>query len=371
MVMTITNDLAVLAGGAGGGMSFRNRIINGDMRIAQRGTSFSPTGTSFGSYYLLDRFFIESINTTAVSTWAQSSDAPPGFTNSIIQTVTATQSSVASTGQYYGFCQTIEGYNVADFAYGTSSAKTVTLSFWVKSSVTGTFSASISQLNGSTFRAYPVTYTISSANTWTFISIVITGDTTANSMPTNNTGAWRVEFYSLLSAGYANGTPNIWNSNSALNSFASTTGVNLFATSGATWQITGIQVEVGSAPTTFEHRHITQELALCQRYFEKSYDQGVVPGTASTYGGSNQTSSNGNGYFSVTLVYVVLKRTAATVTFYNPNSGASSSVRDTSNNTDQTNASVTNSGAAACTLQSGALSANHFFAFHWTASAEL
>jgi hypothetical protein len=249
-------------------LGMRNRIINGDMRIWQRATSFSPTG-NLGSYYTTDRFYLETTNSTAVSTWARSTDAPPGFTYSMLQTVTTTQSSIASTGQYYGFCQCIEGYNFADFAYGTSSAKTGTLSFWVKSSVTGTFCAGLCQSDVSVIyqRTYPFTYTITSANTWTFITITFPGDTVSNNNNVTNGCGLRIEFYSMLSAGYANGTVNQWNPNLTGTQYASSTGVNLFATSGATWQITGIQVEIGTLSTTFERRHYGAELSLCHRYY--------------------------------------------------------------------------------------------------------
>jgi hypothetical protein len=115
-------------------------------------------------------------------------------------------------------------------------------------------------------RSYPFTYTISSANTWQQVTIPITGDTVANAMPATNGAAIRVEFYSMISSGFANGTANTWNANTGTNQFSSSTGTNLFATNGNTWQVTGVQIELGSQATSFDFRSYGTELALCQRY---------------------------------------------------------------------------------------------------------
>ena len=272
--------------GAGNATRFKNRLINSDMRIAQRGTSFALTGTSLAGNYLVDRWYVETANSSANATWSQSTDVPAGqgFQYSLLQTVTSAQASVASSGQYYGLAQCIEGYNFADFNYGTSGARNGYLSFWVKSSVTGTFCGGFCQNSGTTARTYPFTYTISSANTWTYITIPVSGDTTANAINTTNGIGLRVEFYSMLSSGYATGTVNQWNANSGANQFASSTGTNLFATNGSTWQITGVQFEVGSSATGFEYVDYTTQLAMCQRYYQ-TYSppplRGVVAGSTS------------------------------------------------------------------------------------------
>lgn len=306
---------------AASGFGFKNRIINGAMNIWQRGTNFPQTGLSFGSVYLADRFYIESTNSTAAATWSQVQDAPAGFTYSLKQTVTATQAAPTATGHYYGLCQQIEGYNFADLAYGTAQAASAVLSFWVKSSVTGTFSASFILTGGTPGeKTYPFTYTIAASNTWTQVIINIPGNT--STAPTSVTigAAARVEFYTLLSAGYATGTAGTWNTNASANQYASTQGVNLFATSGATWQITGVQFEKGSTATAFDYRPYSAELQLCQRYFIKSFEPGTAPANGAAAGiNGTFTAYNATNSYGIVLTYPVQMRSVPTVAFYGVN----------------------------------------------------
>jgi hypothetical protein len=235
---------------------FRNRLINSDMRIDQRNAGASVTqGTS--ATYVTDRFSIRG-SVTSKFTGQQSSTAPAGFVNSLL----CTSSSAYSVGAAEAFflAQVIEGNNVADFGWGTANAATVTLSFWVRSSLTGTFGGAISNYAGD--RSYPFTYTISSANTFEQKSVTIAGDT-SGTWVTNNGGSVAVQF-GLGAGATLSGTAGAW----AAALYRSATGaVSVVGTSGATFYITGVQLEAGSVATPFERRPYGTELALCQRYF--------------------------------------------------------------------------------------------------------
>jgi hypothetical protein len=234
---------------------FRNRIINGGMQVAQRGTSPTMTG---GGDYSLDRFG-HYYSSGAVTT-AQSSTAPAGFTKSLLITV----STAASSPTYNFFYQKIEGLNCTDLDFGLSTASSVTLSFWVRSSVTGIYSVAITNYDGD--RAYAVQYTINAANTWEQKTITIPGDTTGTWYTNNSVGLyvrWNMGSASgsrLISAG----SWQVANADGATGSTGANTWVN---TSGATFYITGVQLEKGTAATAFEYRPYGNELALCQRYY--------------------------------------------------------------------------------------------------------
>jgi hypothetical protein len=238
---------------------FVNRIINGDMRIAQRGTA--AVTSSSGAQFPIDRFFIiKDTATTAVMTAEQSTTAPVGFVNSVKVTTTTAQAVLAAT-DYHRFAQNIEGLNVADLGWGTANAKTVTLSFWVRSSLTGTFGGSLG--NSAWNRTYPFTYTISAADTWEQKSVTIAGDTSGTWLTTNGIGL-RVDFGLGVGTTYS-GTAGAW----AGALYISATGAtNVSGTLNATWYITGVQLEVGSVATPFERRPYGTELALCQRYYQ-------------------------------------------------------------------------------------------------------
>jgi hypothetical protein len=235
---------------------FKNRIINGDMRIDQRNAGAS--GTAGG--YTVDRWYYAS-SQASKGTWQQNAGSvtpPTGFINYLGFTSSSAYSVTA--GDYFAIGQPIEGLNIADLAWGTASAKTITLSFWIRSSLTGTFGGAL-QNSGAT-RNYPFSYSIPTANTWTQISITIAGDTSGTWLTTNGTGV-TVNF----SLGYGttySGTAGAWSSTN----YGSATGaVSVVGTNGATFYITGVQLETGSVATTFDYRDYTTELAMCQRYY--------------------------------------------------------------------------------------------------------
>ena len=241
-----------------GGFGFRNRIINGDMRIDQRNNGSSVTASTDGTFGV-DRFRFFASGGGAF-TAQRSTTAPAGFSNSTLITVTTADSSIAA-GDYYSFSQIIEGFNTADFAWGTASAAPITISFWVRSSVTGTFSGSIR--NADVTRSYAFTYSISSANTWEHKTVTIAGDTSGTWVTNNGAGllcGWSLGHGTTTTAG-------VW---TAGNFNAATGQTNLIATNGATFNVTGLQLEKGSTATSFDYRPYGTELALCQRYFQVS-----------------------------------------------------------------------------------------------------
>jgi len=276
-----------------------NRIINGAMVIDQRnaGASVTPTAT----VYTLDRWQLPISQASKLSFQqnAGSVTPPVGFSNYIGLTSLSAYS-ITST-DFFILTQAVEGYNIADLAWGTASAATVTLSFQVRSSLTGTFGGVVT--NGA--RAYPFTYTVGSANTWTPISITIAGDT-SGTWATNNTTGLIVQF-GLGVGSTRSGTAGAW----ATGTFNSATGAtSVVGTNGATFYITGVQLEKGSTATSFDYRPYGTELALCQRYCEVVKPTGAVTFAQIAVGQAEASTSGTVGYF-----YQTAKRAAPTVTY--------------------------------------------------------
>ena len=240
-----------------GSLSGRNRIINGDMRIDQRnaGASVSTTGG-----FPVDRW-LQYFSGGGVYSAQRSTTAPAGFANSLALTVTTADASIGAA-DYYMIRHKIEGYNIDDLEWGTADARTVTLSFWVRSSVTGTYGGSIT--NGGELRGYAFNYSISAANTWEYKTITIAGDTTGTWLTDNSSGL--ALNLSLGMGSTYSATAGSWLSASSVNSATGAT--NWISTNGATFYITGVQLEAGSVATPFERRSYGQELALCERYYQ-------------------------------------------------------------------------------------------------------
>jgi hypothetical protein len=244
------------------------------MRIDQRNSGASISNSSSG-VYAVDRFISYDFS-DGTQTVQQVADAPAGFVNSLKMTIT---SGATSNSLFTGFQQAIEGFNTADLAWGTASAKTVTLSFWVKSSLTGTFGGAFG--NSAQNRSYAFTYTISAANTWEQKTITIAGDTTGTWL-TNNGSGIGLRWSLGVNASYA-GTAGSW---AAANYFSATGALNLEATNGATWQMTGVQLEQNTSATPFERRLYNQELANCMRYYWKVGPTAQMIGTSGYVPGS-------------------------------------------------------------------------------------
>jgi hypothetical protein len=239
------------------------------MVIDQRNAGASVTPSAATSTYTLDRWlgYASEASKYTVQQNAGSITPPVGFTNYLGCTSSSAYSVVS--GDYFGIAQKIEGFNTADLAWGTANAKTVTLSFQVYSSLTGTFGGCLN--NSAANRFYPFSYTISAANTWTTISVTIAGDTTGTWLTTNGQGIQVV--FNLGYGSTYQGTANAWTSNIW---YTPTGSVSILGTNGATFYITGVQLEVGTQATSFEYRQRTTEFHLCQRYFNlaNTYVQG-------------------------------------------------------------------------------------------------
>jgi hypothetical protein len=242
-------------------LSWRNRVINGDMRVAQRGTA---SITLSGVGYPVDRFYVNKSSgwTGLVATTQQSSNAPAGFSNSLITTVVTGNSS--ASGYSYYITHPIEGTNIADCAYGTASARTMTLSFWVKSSLAGTYSISLAK--ASINRSFVAEYTISLVNTWEKKVITVPGDTSGTW--TTDSGLGLALIFPLRIPDYTTSTLGSWQASQAMMSTASNA-LNFSGTSGRTFQVTGVQLELGSVATPFELLQYEKQLELCQRYFAR------------------------------------------------------------------------------------------------------
>jgi hypothetical protein len=248
---------------ASSNFAFKNRIINSAMVIDQRNAGASGTASA----YTVDRWYYNA-SQASKGTWQQNAGAvtpPAGYKNYLGFTSSSAYSVL--TGDYFGLYQSIEGFNVADLGWGAAGASTVTLSFWVRSSLTGTFGGVIA--NSGFSRSYPFTYTISSADTWEQKSVTIAGDTSGTWLTTNGIGI-TANFGLGVGTTYS-GTAGAW----ASANYSSATGAtSVVGTNGATFYITGVQLEKGSTATSFDYRPFGTELQLCQRYYETSNGAG-------------------------------------------------------------------------------------------------
>ena len=272
----------------------KNMIINGAMQVAQRGTTGNITGGTFG-YPSIDRYLFSVSNTTAVMSVAQDSDTPDGFGNSM--KITTTTSATLATNHAITIRYNMEGQDAQSLAYGTSNAKDVTVSFWVKSSLTGNVCVGLN--TGAFSRIITSVITINSANTWEKKTITFVGDT-VTALANDNTNQFGL--YVALTAG------STFNSSDSTSWGAFSNGgfcygqtLDLAGTTSATFQMTGVQLEVGSVATEFEHRSYGDELALCQRYYV-SGDIGNDGGYGYKYAGNTNTYMfNSSGKFPVEM----------------------------------------------------------------------
>ena len=348
------------------GNGFKNRIINGDMRIDQRNAGASTTITA--TAYTLDRWqaYCGGVSSKfSVQQNAGSVTPPTGFVN-YLGTTSASAYSISSSDRF-GINQSIEGLNASDLGWGTANAKTVTLSFWVRSSLTGTFGGSIQ--NYAATRSYPFSYTITSANTWELETITIPGDTSGTWLTTNS-GFATINFGLGTGSTYS-GTAGAW---ATADYRSSTSATSVVGTNGATFYITGVQLEVGSSASSFESRDYGRELQLCQRYFEMSYPIGTA--IASSTAAMCSTSMTGiltTSYILSYVSYKVPKRAASTITIYD--------IAGNLNKCTRGNVAVGSADNSAVATQN--ITANGFqlfstgtynatgIDFHYTASAEL
>jgi hypothetical protein len=256
---TFNSTLSVNGANVSGFTGFKNRIINPEMDIDQRNAGASVTINTSNPTYTLDRWGAGATQNAkfTVQQNAGSVTPPAGFINYLGVTSSSAYSVLA--GDYFYVGQRIEGFNIADLGWGTVNAATVTLSFWVRSSLTGTFGGAL--VNDAYNRGYPFSYSISAANTWEQKTITIVGDTTGTWLTTNGLGI--VITFGLGVGATNSGTAGAW---AAAGEISATGATSVVGTNGATFYITGVQLERGSNATSFEFRDYGRELILCQRY---------------------------------------------------------------------------------------------------------
>jgi hypothetical protein len=271
--ITSPNETVVGQFSSGSTMGFKNRIINGGMVIDQRNAGASVATSSGAQVYAVDRWqaVYSQVSKFTLQQNAASVTLPTGFINYL--GITSSSAYTVGSGEQFNIRQAIEGLNVTDLGWGTASASTVTLSFWVRSSLTGTFGGCL--MNGASNRSYPFTFTISAANTWEQKSVTVAGDTTGTWLTTNGVGLY--VWFGLGVGSTLSATAGAWSAGY----YPSATGAtSVVGTSGATFYITGVQLEKGSVATSFDYRPYGTELQLCQRYYEVqgacAYAAGVV-----------------------------------------------------------------------------------------------
>jgi hypothetical protein len=317
--------------GADAAPAARNLLINGDMRLDQRNAGASASIT--GQVYTLDRWrAVRGGNGTLATMSVQrvTSNAHPEFQYSVL--VTFSSAATLGTTSQHALLQFVEGLNVGDLKWGSADAKTVTLSFWVRASVTGTYPVAV--FNSSAARSYAGQYVVNAANTWEYKTVVIPGDTTGTWLTDTGKG---LALYFGLGEGTAfnSSSVNTWQGGTLVRASGHVTPAT---TNGATWQITGVQLERGSEATPFEHLPIGELLRRCQRYYVKSFPLETAPA---------QNAAGGNYYYfsqnvaaavqtyANTFPFPVRMRAAPTATLYNP-SAANAHARNFNRTNDST-----------------------------------
>lgn len=341
----------------------RNKIINGAMEIAQRGTSFT-VNTGFGANYTLDRYSRIAV-TAAVMTLTQEADGPasdPTLPYSLRCTV-ATADPTVTASEFWTLLQKIEGYSARDLI-----GKTFTLSFWVRSAKTGTHCVTFYNNDyPSVDRYYVAEYSISAANTWEYKEItVIDGLITAGTWNWTN-GSGLTVGWTLYCGTTRQGTSGSWQSGWAV---ATSSQVNVLDTIGNIFAITGVQLEVGDTATPFEHRPFGTELSMCQRYYEKSFPYATAPAqnVGATLGAAYATGQVLNQAFSSGITFAVAKRAAPTITTYSTNAASANWY----SSTDTPTAATANIGDSAFALVGNTtVTAGVGYSIHWQAVAEL
>tara|TARA_R100001510_G_scaffold55122_1_gene58614 strand:+ start:238 stop:1380 length:1143 start_codon:yes stop_codon:yes gene_type:complete len=319
---------------------FRNLLINGDMKIAQRTTSTS--GVSTTGNFILDRWKCN-IDFLGAFTISQSTDVPTGqgFSNSMKWDCTTADASPAA-GDNLTFQQRLEGQNLQMLKKGTSNAEKTTLSFWVKSNKTGTYVVELRDKDNSN-RLISKTYTISSSDTWEKKTITFDGDTTGT-LTNDSSSSLDLNFWlgsgSTFSSGSLNST---WGASTNSRAVGQ---VNLADSTSNEWYITGVQLEVGEIATDFEHLPFDVQLQRCQRYFEKSYDLSVVPGTSAAYDGTILAAVIADGtttrIVGNDMRFAVRKRTEPSVTIYATDDGTSGQINNYSSGANKAISSIGN-----------------------------
>ena len=355
-----------------GALSNRNLIINGAMQVAQRGTSVA--GVTGGGYLTCDRM---ELGMTAIGTWTvtQESDGPVGFANSYkVACTTANAAPAAGAFMFVGY--KIEGQDLQQLAKGSADAQSVTLSFWVKSNVLGAYQVTF--LDSDNTRNIAGTYTVDASATWEYKTITVAGDTTGP-FTNDNGNSLGLEFWLDSGVNFKGGeVPTAWEAQVNNDRNAGST-VNLADTLGNYFQITGVQLEVGDTATPFEHRSYGQELALCQRYYEKSFQQGQAPIRAIAAPDRFGGTAYGPSSLGESRPFSVSKRNSPTMTYYHGVATGVSASGTINAYISGSWSEVTISGGGAvqtaftfdCTGLTLTTGYSYLLDFNWTADAEL
>lgn len=295
--MPVSNVTSINGGQLAG---LRNRIINGDMRIDQRNAGAAVTLTTSIVLYAADRFACNKGTAGATAAVQQQAASLPsaGFEKCNVYSVSV--GAAPAAGDLNVMYQVIEGYNVQDLQWGTANAKTITVSFWAKQTVAGTYGFSINST--SVARSYVQTFTITAPNVWQYFSITIPGDTTGTYAKDNTAGMYIT--WDMGSGTSAETTAGSWQAGN----FKRTSACAKQIQATGTFYLTGVQVEVGSTATAFEFRPIGMELALCQRYYQAS-------GSAETIFSGNVT--NAQLYYMTVRFPVPMRATPTTISVTN------------------------------------------------------
>jgi hypothetical protein len=346
----------------------KNIVINGDMSIAQRSTSVASITTS--NYYTVDRY---QLDLTTLGTWtqSQSTDVPSGqgFGNSLKMDCTTADASPASSDKLM-FRQSIEGQNLQYLKKGTANAESTTLSFWVKSTKTGTFICELQDVDNT--RAVSGIYTVITTNTWEFKTITFPADATG-AFSNDNGESLRLNFWLGGGSDFTSGTlATTWSSTTNANRAVGQ--VNCADSTSNDWLITGVQLEAGTTASDFEFLPVDVNLARCQRYYQKSYNIGTAPATSTNVGiitfsfGANAS----NNLVRVSPI-LVSKRANPTIILFDSvgNSGKITYIADSGGETNNSTGSSARIGEKSFQCESDYASSKAGIVFHYTADAEL
>jgi hypothetical protein len=367
-VLSLNESSYLSAPYAGGVTSGGNRIINGGMLLdqANEGTSYSiPVNNTFT--YTLDQWEVACLSGSASGVTAQQvSDAPPGFTRSLKATVGTGAGSVG-TSDYFALIQPIEANNLNDLGYGNSNAMATSLSFWVKSSVTGDFGVSLGNTTGGN-RQLVHKFTIASAAVWQLVTVPNIAGDQAGTWGTGAGSMLNLTFALGAGTNYQTSTLDSWQGSYVLAPGTQTN--NVLTTSGATFQITGVQFNTGAFCLPFEKKEISQELLYCERYYQKSFPQGTAVAQNAGVGGAVGIQTSVTGTFGQQVYLRTTMRTTPSIVTYNP-AAANANWHDYSNSADRTasiGGNTSDKGLFIFGASGVALSTNNI---HYAASARM
>lgn len=355
-------------GNAQSAYPYRNLLYNGAMQISQRrAVGSAATGNTTSGFYTADRFqhIISSLGTWTDTTIAEAPTGS-GFRNSFKVECTTADASPAA-GDYMLVRQQLEGQDLQRIRKGTSSAQPLVLTFWVRSNVTGTYIVELEDLDNT--RSISKSYTVSASATWQQVEISFAADTTG-ALDNDNNASMSLNFWLGAGTTYTSGTlATNWGAQTNANRAVGQ--VNLASATSQYWQVTGVQLEVGSVSTPFEFLPFGDDLAKCQRYYQKSYDLGVAPGTALVFGGYCAVSTGATYPENQAGVrFATMMRAAPVVTIYSTGTGAANKANDANAGAD-VNAGGYNIGQSGFVVGGWAAVSTRGYTYHWTASAEL